>query len=146
MDRRIMLMSTALLGAMGLRRLWEGFLPRTAWADGEGSVVHWPSNLSKLQGLELDHVPLLKVHPAEYAKEHIDLEIRIGKRLHEMSRFHSIRWLQIWIDKRKVCQMSLSPQGMVPQWRFTFLRGASMQVTVKVGCNRHGIWANRLVI
>ncbi len=139
-----MLGAVSFLGAVSL----QGILGRVPWAraDGQGTVIHWPADLSKLQGLEVDHVPLIRVQPAGERKDLVNLEIQVGQRLHEMTLLHAIHWVQLWVDEHKVSQMTLTPGRVVPKWRFTLRRMGSMRVMVRVGCNRHGIWANRLAV
>jgi desulfoferrodoxin-like iron-binding protein len=107
--------------------------------------VHWPANLSRLTGLEVEHVPLLEIHTPE-GREDIDIVIRVGKQPHEMTIAHFLRWVQIWIDDVKACEMSFEPSNIVPRWQVTIRRKRSIQITVKAHCNLHGIWANRLVL
>jgi desulfoferrodoxin (superoxide reductase-like protein) len=108
--------------------------------------VHWPTDLTKLKGLEVDHIPLLEVKTPEGREESLDLSIRVGKTLHEMHPAHFLRWLQISVDDVKLCEMNFQADGLVPRWQLTIRRRPSIQITVKVECNRHGIWANRLVL
>ena len=144
MLRRQFLHVAAATGFIGVVKGFVGV--RSASADGEGPVVHWPRDLSNLEGDELEHIPILSAHPAEGLENAIDLEIQVGQRLHPMNVFHSIRWVQIWIDETKAMEMTLEPNNIVPRWRVTIAKKAPFRITVKVACNRHGIWANRLAL
>lgn len=108
--------------------------------------VHWPQDISRLRGLEVDHVPLLEVFSPESKEEAVQLVIRVGRQLHVMTQAHYLRWIQVWIEDQKECEMSLQPGNLIPRWHLSLQRKPSMQITVKTQCNLHGVWANRLVI
>jgi desulfoferrodoxin-like iron-binding protein len=114
-------------------------------ADPEPEV-HWPKDISRLQGLELDHVPLLEVLSPESKEDAVQLVIRVGQKLHVMSQAHYLRWVQVWVDDLKGCEMSLQPGNLLPKWQLSIHRKPSMQITIKTECNLHGVWANRLVL
>lgn len=114
-------------------------------AEAEAQV-HWPKDISKLQGLELDHVPLLEILSPEGKEEAVQLVIKVGRQLHVMTQAHYLRWVQVWIEDLKACEISLQPGELVPRWQLSLQRKPSMQITVKTQCNLHGIWANRMVL
>lgn len=108
--------------------------------------VQWPKDISKLQGLEMDHVPLLEVLSPESKEDAVQLVIKVGRQTHAMTQAHHLRWVQVWIEDQKVCEMSLEPGDLIPKWQLSLNRKLSMQITVKACCNLHGVWANRLVL
>lgn len=108
--------------------------------------VHWAKDISRLSGLEVDHVPLLEVLSPESKEEAVQLVIRVGRQLHIMTQAHYLRWVQVWIEDQKACEMSLQPGDLIPKWQLSLQRKPSMQITVKTHCNLHGVWANRLVL
>jgi desulfoferrodoxin-like iron-binding protein len=108
--------------------------------------VHWPKDISRLQGLETDHVPLLEVLSPESKEEAVQLIIRVGRQMHSMTQTHYLHWVQVWIEDLKACEMSLQPGDLIPRWQLSLQRKPSMQITVKAKCNLHGVWANRLVL
>lgn len=108
--------------------------------------VHWPKDISRLQGVEMDHVPLLEVLSPESKDDAVQLVIRVGRQLHVMTQAHYLRWVQVWIEDQKACEMSLQPGDLIPRWQLSLQRKPSMQITVKTQCNLHGVWANRLVL
>lgn len=114
-------------------------------ADPEAEV-QWPKDISKLQGMEMDHVPLLEVLSSESKEEAVQLVIKVGRQMHAMTQAHYLRWVQVWIEDQKVCEMSLEPGDLIPRWQLSLQRKPSMQITVKTRCNLHGVWANRLVL
>lgn len=120
--------------------------PRSSPPQKTEPEVHWPKDISRLQGLEVDHVPLLEVLSPEGKDEAIQLVIRVGQQFHVMTQAHFLRWVQVWIDDVKGCEMSLHPGELLPRWQLSIRRKPSMQITVKAECNLHGIWANRLVL
>lgn len=166
MNRRGLLGMAGALGSVGLLQHWVPLARGEAWAQGKSAKgqgkaadpkptekapepepeVHWPTDLTKLKGLEVDHIPLLEVKTPEGREESLDLSIRVGKTLHEMHPAHFLRWLQISVDDVKLCEMNFQADGLVPRWQLTIRRRPSIQITVKVECNLHGIWANRLVL
>ncbi len=108
--------------------------------------VHWPKDITRLQGLEVDHVPLLEVLSPESKEESLGLVIRVGRQLHHMTQAHHLQWIQVWVDDLKACEIILQPGNLIPRWQLSLHRRASMQITVKTQCNLHGIWANRVVL
>ncbi len=108
--------------------------------------VHWPKDISRLQGLETDHVPLLEVLSPESKEEPVQLVIRVGRQLHVMTQAHYLRRVEILVGDLRACEMSLQPGDLIPRWQLGLQRKPSMQITVKIHCNLHGIWANRLVL
>jgi len=108
--------------------------------------VHWPKDLSKLQGLEVEHVPLLEVTSPEDKEESFQLLIKVGQKAHPMDTTHFLKRVEVWIDDVKNCDLVLQPADLLPRWQLGVRRKPNMQVTVKVECNLHGMWANRLVI
>lgn len=91
-------------------------------------------------------MPLLEVVSPETKEDAIQLIIRVGQQSHVMTQAHYIRWLHVWIDEVKACEMSLHWGDLFPRWQMSLRRKPSMQITVKAECNLHGIWANRLVL
>lgn len=108
--------------------------------------VHWPKDLSKLQGLEVEHVPLLEVTSPEGKEESFQLLIRVGQKAHPMDTAHFLKRVEVWIDDVKNCDLVLQPADLLPRWQLGVRKKPKMQVTVKAECNLHGVWANRLVI
>jgi desulfoferrodoxin-like iron-binding protein len=172
MNRRKILGAALLVGCWEMIRPVFGEWPSLAWgqeksptgkgaskkgqpAKGSGAkgavekkeeVVRWPSDLSKLQGLEVDHVPILEVSPPAGKEDTVELSVKVGMTPHEMTPDHFIQRIQIWIDENKRGEIQLFPKEMLPRCRVTLVRRPSMQIMVRVECNRHGIWANRLVL
>lgn len=112
----------------------------------ETPEVHWPKDLSKLQGLEVEHVPLLEVTSTEAKEESFQLVIKVGQRVHPMDKTHFLKRVEVWIDDVKNCDLVLQPADLIPRWQLGVRKKPKMQVTVKAECNLHGVWANRLVV
>ena len=172
MERRKILGAALVAGCWGLLKPLFSGSPHLAWSQektqtGKGSskksppakgsgtkgavekkeeVVQWPADLSKLQGLEMDHVPILEVSQPAGKEDTVELSVRVGMTPHEMSPDHFIQRIQIWIDENKRGEIQLFPKELLPGCRVTLVRRPSMQIMVKAECNRHGIWANRLVL
>ncbi len=121
-------------------------LARVAAADGQGPVVHWPSDPNRLSGLEVEHVPVLNINDCSVAPDALELEVRVGKRLHPMSHRHTLRWLELFVNGRKVEEVRVYRTGILPVWRFCLVRTPSLRIVVRVACDVHGIWANRLIL
>jgi desulfoferrodoxin-like iron-binding protein len=115
-------------------------------AGGRGGIVHWPSDPARLSGLELDHVPLLRITEPTTNTDVVELEVKVGKRPHPMSNRHSLKWVEIFVNDKKLCELRIYKTGMAPQWRFSLVRTSAMRIVVRVGCNVHGVWANRLIL
>ncbi len=115
-------------------------------AEKKEEVVNWPADLSKLQGLEVEHVPIMEVSPPVAKDETVELSVKVGMTPHEMTADHFIKKIEIWIDENKRCEIQLFPKEMLPRCRIALVRRPSMQIMVRAECNRHGIWANRLVL
>lgn len=135
-------------GPKGKKRK-EGFQKSPLKDNGpsqDQQKVQWPQDMSKLRGIEVDHVPIIEVMVPEGKEEFIELVIKVGQQFHVMTQAHFLRKVEVWIDEVNNCELRLYPADLFPRWRLSVRRRPNMQVTVKAECNLHGIWANRVVI
>jgi len=95
---------------------------------------------NKLQGLELGHVPQIKVPDAVKLGVPFEVEVRVGEKLHEMIPTHYIDWVDLYADDIFLTKFILTPNLTQPICKMMLTINKSATLRAIEHCNLHGLW------
>ncbi|MFQ5450837.1 MAG: class II SORL domain-containing protein [Nitrospinaceae bacterium] len=93
-----------------------------------------------LQGLELGHVPRIKAPEAIKPGVPFEVEVRVGKKLHEMIPAHFIDWVDLYADEIFLTKFILTPNFTQPVCKVFVTLNTSATLRAIEHCNLHGLW------
>lgn len=97
-------------------------------------------DVSKLQGLELGHVPQIRVPESIQAGMPFEAEIKVGEKLHEMIPSHYIDWVDIYADDIFLAKFILTPNFTQPVCKLVLTLNKTITLRATEHCNLHGLW------
>lgn len=93
-----------------------------------------------LQGLELGHVPQIKALGSIKPGVPFEVEVRVGKKLHEMIPTHYIDWVDLYADDILLAKFILTPNFTQPICKVWVTVSHSATLRAIEHCNLHGLW------
>ena len=94
----------------------------------------------KLQGVEVGHVPQIKAPDSIDTDEPFEVEIQVGKSLHEMAPLHYIDWVDLYADDIFLAKFILTPKFTQPVCKVVLTLNKSTTLRAVEHCNLHGLW------
>jgi superoxide reductase len=114
--------------------------------EKDPEAIKKPADSDNLSEEEKRHIPV--VHCSKGCglisdRECIDVHIKIGEILHVMESEHFVNFIDLYIDKKYVTRVMLTPQVTHPAVRLN-LKINDGVLRVIVNCNIHGYWMARM--
>ncbi|MBN4079840.1 class II SORL domain-containing protein [bacterium AH-315-C08] len=134
------LIATAALGAMQL-------VPSFAFSQTPASKgtslfdqINRAADSDDLKGLELGHVPQITTPESVPSGKPFEVEVRVGKKLHEMTPAHYIDWIDLYAGEIFLAKFILTPNFSQPVCKVTVTLTKSTKLRAIEHCNLHGLW------
>jgi superoxide reductase len=129
---------TVTASALGLIR----FSPQTAHAEEPDlfKQINKAKDPGNLLGLEIGHVPIVHGPDSVRAGEAFEVEVHVGKKLHEMIPAHYVDWVDLYADDIFLTKIILTPNTTQPAFKVKLTLTASATLRAIEHCNLHGLW------
>lgn len=119
---------------------------KSAFAQSPNKEVDLFSRINKaedptrLQGLELGHVPQIMAPNSIHVGKPFEVEIRVGEKLHEMLPSHYIDWVDLYADDIFLAKFILTPNFTNPVCKVVLSLNSNATLRAIEHCNLHGLW------
>ena len=95
---------------------------------------------NNLKGLELGHVPQINAPDSVKPGVPFEVEVRVGKKLHEMIPAHYMDWVDLYADDIFLTKFILPPNFTQPICKVLVTVNNSATLRAIEHCNLHGLW------